>query len=123
MEEGHSNVVSGNETIVLSLRICFRCSLTYNDSGRFDWWCRLRHILTGERVYLCCNQSAPDRIWVLGRPFHIVQPLPIDNLQTLNLASCSWMGSATSSFSMFARSLKRPSCTFCVSSKVPLLAP
>ena len=119
MEERHSNVVSGNQTIMLSLRICFRCSLTYNDSGRFDWWCRLRHILAGVRVYLCNNQSTPDRIWVLWRPFHIVQPISRLSI----LASCSWIGSATSSFSMFASSLNRPSYTFCVSSRVPLLAP
>ena len=112
MEERHSNVVSGNQTIVLSLRICFRCSLTHNDSGRSDWWCRLRHILAGVRVYLCCNQSAPDRIRVLWRPFRVNQQLPVDNL-----------GSATSSFSMFASSLSQPSYTFCVSSRLPLLAP
>ena len=123
MEERHSNVVSGNQTTMLSLRICFRCSLTHNDSGRFDWWCRLRHILAGVRVYLCCNQSAPDRIWVLRRPFHIVQPFPGDISRLSILASCSWMGSITSSYSMFASSLKRPSYTFCVSSRVPLLAP
>ena len=75
MEERHSNVVSGNQTIVPPFRICFRCSLTHNDSGRFDWWCRLRHILAGVRVYLRCNQSAPGRFWVLWRPFHVVQPL------------------------------------------------
>ena len=75
--------MSGNQTIVLSLRTYFCCSLTHNDSGRFDWWCRLRQILAGVRVYLCCNQSAPDRFWVLWRPFHVVQPLPVDNFQIL----------------------------------------
>ena len=44
---------------------------------------RLRHILTDTRVYLCRNQSAPDRIWVLRRPFRIFQPLSVDNLQAL----------------------------------------
>ena len=71
------------QTTVLSLRICFRCSLTHDDSGRFDWLCRLRHILAGARVYLCCYQSAPDRIRVLRRPFCVIQPLSVDNLQAL----------------------------------------
>ena len=93
MEERHSNVVSGNQTIVLSLRICFRCSLTHNDSGRFDWWCRLRDILAGVRVHLCCNQSAPDCFWVLWRPFHVVQPLPVDNFpdSELWLLAAGWV--------------------------------
>ena len=85
MEERHSNVVSG---------ICFRCSLTHNDSGRFDWWCRLRHILAGVRVYLCCNQFAPDRFWVLWRPFHVVQPLPVDNFLIMSsvwLLAAGWV--------------------------------
>ena len=79
----HSDVMSGNQTIVLSLRICFRCSLTHDESGRLDWWCRLRHILTDIRVYLCRNQSAPDRIRVLWCPFRIIQPLSVDSLQAL----------------------------------------
>ena len=71
-------------TIVLALRVCFRCSLTHNGSRRLDWWCRLHHILAGVRVNLCCNQSAPDRIWVFRRPFRIAQPLPVDDLQVLS---------------------------------------
>ena len=97
MEERHSDVVSGNQTIVLSLRVCFRYSLTHDDSGRLDWWCRLRHILTDIRAYLCRNQSAPDRIWVLPRPFFIV------HLELLNVRKLS---------------LNRPSYTFCVLSYV-----
>ena len=64
MEKRHSDVVSGNQTIVLSFRICCRCSLTHYYSGRFYWWCRLRHILADVGVHLCRNQSAPDRIRV-----------------------------------------------------------
>ena len=94
MEERHSDVVSGNRTIVLSLRICFRCSLTHNVSGSLDWWCHLRHVLTDIRVYMCRNQSAPDRIRVLRRPF--IQPLSADNLQALCSGFLKLDGSATS---------------------------
>ena len=112
MKERYSDVVSSGQTIMLAPRIGSRCGLTHDDPGNLYWWCRLRQTFAGVRVDLCRNQSAPDRIWVFQRPFRIVQPLPGDG-----------MGSATSSFSMFASSLSRPSYTFFVISRVPLLAP
>ena len=91
--------------------LCICCAslslLTHDDSGRFDWWCRLRHILPGVRVYLCLDRSALDRFfWVLWRPSRIIQPLSVDNLQVLcsGFLQLDWMGSATSSFLMFASS-------------------
>ena len=69
MDDCDSPVTLRKKHVVL--RLCFRCSLTYNDSRRFDWWYRLRDILAGVSVHLCCNQSAPDRFWVLWRPFHV----------------------------------------------------
>ena len=124
MEERHSNVVSGNQTIVLSLRICFRCSLTHNDSGRFHWWCRLRDILAGVRVHLCCNQSAPDRFWILWRPFHVVQPLPVDTFKILGSGffAAGWVPPPPASRCSQALSVDLHT-PFCVSSRVPLLAP
>ena len=115
MEERHSDVVS----IVLSLRICFRCCLTHNDSGRFYWWCRLRHILTDIRVYLCRNQSAPDRIRVLWRPLRIIQPLSVDIIKAL----CSVFLQLDGFRHFQLLDVRKHSQPTRESSRVPLLAP
>ena len=89
MEERPSDVVSGNQTFVLSLRICFRCSLTHDDSGRLGG--------------VACVTSSRTYVFTC---------VATNLLLTASRSSCSWTGSATSSsFSMFASSLNRPSHT------------